>query len=358
MTTESTLRIGIIGCGKRGGRAAGATGFGMAHQHMQGYLAAPEARMIAYCDIVEENARAYLEEYGGERVYTDYHEMLARENLDMVSIATWTPLHAEMVIACAHAGVRAVHCEKPMAPSWGEAKRMAAACAERNTQLTFNHQRRFGAPFRTARQMLRDGEIGDLVRIEAMCPNMFDWGTHWFDMCFFYNDETPVEWVFGQIEPRGSRTVYGVPVETQGISHFKYRNGVHGLLVTGFEAGWGAQNRLTGTKGVIEVGASAEGGERQLRILGGDAAGWRDVPVEEGLHGGNHIRAAVLDAIAALQEGREPELSARRALQATELIFATYESSRRRGRVTLPLEIEDSPIQELIEELGEVPQPR
>ena len=54
----------------------------------------------------------------------DYHEMLARENLDIVSICTWPHLHAPMVIAAAEAGVRAIHCEKPMAPTWGEARRM------------------------------------------------------------------------------------------------------------------------------------------------------------------------------------------------------------------------------------------
>jgi pimeloyl-ACP methyl ester carboxylesterase len=52
----------------------------------------------------------------------------------------------------------------------------------------------------------------------------------------------------------------------------------------------------------------------------------------------------VLDLIDALKTGREPELSGHRALQATELIFATYESSRRRARVELPLDIEDSPL--------------
>jgi hypothetical protein len=52
----------------------------------------------------------------------------------------------------------------------------------------------------------------------------------------------------------------------------------------------------------------------------------------------------VLDLLECLESGKEPELSSRKALRATELIFATYESSRRRGRVTLPLEIEDSPL--------------
>jgi hypothetical protein len=61
------------------------------------------------------------------------------------------------------------------------------------------------------------------------------------------------------------------------------------------------------------------------------------------------IPAAILDLVDALKTGREPQLSARKALQATELIFATYESSRRRGRVDLPLEIEDSPFLSMLE---------
>jgi predicted dehydrogenase len=62
---------------------------------------------------------------------------------------------------------------------------------------------------------------------------------------------------------------------------------------------------------------------------------------------------AVLEVVDALKAGREPEISARRAAQATEVIFATYESSRRRGRVDLPLDIEDSPLLSMLES-GEI----
>ena len=57
-----------------------------------------------------------------------------------------------------------------------------------------------------------------------------------------------------------------------------------------------------------------------------------------------YVTRGVLDLIDALAAGREPELSAARALRATELIFATYESSRRGARVELPLTIDDSPL--------------
>ncbi len=333
-------RVGIIGCG-RPRNAEGATGYGMSHMHAQGYEASPDAEIVALADINLDNARAFQAEHGGERIYADFCEMLARENLDVVSISTWPHLHAPMVIAAAEAGVKAIHCEKPMAPTYGEAVAMVRACEERGVQLSFNHQRRFGAPFRKAKELLKAGAIGDLVRLEATCSNMYDWGTHWFDMLNFYADEEPVEWVIAQIDPRGGQRIFGVPVEGQGISHFKYRNGVRGLMLTGHEAAWDAANRLIGAKGVIEVGHA---NDVPLRYWSEDRPGWQVVDIPEGLHGGDYVKRAILDVIDALKTGREPELSARRALRATELIFATYESSRSRCRVELPLAIEDSPL--------------
>ena len=332
-------RVGIIGCGRPLG-TDGATGFGMGHAHAGGYEASPDAEIVALADINLENARAFRAEHGGGHIYQHYREMLEKEKLDIVSICTWPHLHAEMVVAAAEAGIKAIHCEKPMAPTYGEALGMVQVCEERGVQLTFNHQRRFGAPFRKARELLKSGAIGETIRLEASCANMFDWGTHWFDMLFFYNEETPAQWVIGQIEPEGGQRVFGVPVEGQGISYFKYANGVHGLLVTGFEAGWEASNRLVGTEGVIEVGHSRE---VPLRMWRQGQLGWEVVELEEGLHGADHVKLAVLDVIESLKTGREPELSASKALRATELIFATYESSRRRGRVDLPLDIQDSP---------------
>lgn len=339
------FRVGIIGCG-RPLRAEGATGFGMSHWHARGYEASPDAEIVALADINLENARAFQDQHGGERIYPDYREMLAKERLDIVSVSTWPHLHAEMVVASAEAGVKAIHCEKPMAPTYGEALRMARTCEERGVQLTFNHQRRFGPSFRKARQLLKSGAIGELIRLEAKCSDLFDWGTHWLDMMFFYNDETPVEWVIGQIEPRGGSEVFGVCVEGQGISYFKYRNGVYGLLVTGSEAGWEASNRLVGTNGVIEVGHSRE---VPLRMWGVGQAGWQVVEFENDSHWADPVEQGVLDLVEALKAGREPELSSRKALRATELIFATYESSRRRGRVELPLDIDDSPFLSMLE---------
>ena len=348
------FRVGIIGTG-RPWKTAGATGFGMAHLHAAGYEASPDAEIVAAADINPTNLEAFCTQHNVPPRYLSVDEMLAREELNIVSICLWPHLHAPITIKAAEAGVKAIHCEKPMALTYGEAKAMVAACEANNVQLTFNHMRRFGPPFRKAKSLLKEGVIGELERLEAYTSNLYDWGTHWFDMLFYYNDETPVDWVIGQFEPRGSHQIFGALVEGQGLSLYKFRNGVAGLMVTGgrdvFERdvplrSTGCANRLIGSRGVIEVGVQGMPGDPgpDLRYRN-DATGgvWRNVEVEGGMHGEDLHAQAVLDLIDALKTGREPEVSGRRALQTTELIFATYESSRRRGRVDLPLTIEDSP---------------
>src|SRR5918999_4609840 len=92
-TTDSTLRVGIIGTG-RPWRTDGATGFGMSHWHAVGYANAGNCKIVALADLNEENARAYQAEHGGDRIYTAYKTMLAEEGLDAVSVCTWPALHA------------------------------------------------------------------------------------------------------------------------------------------------------------------------------------------------------------------------------------------------------------------------
>jgi predicted dehydrogenase len=338
-------RVAVIGCG-RPRSEAGATGFGMAHAHVKGYLATGRCELVAAADICRENAEDFTGRYGGAaRIYTDHGELLAEEQPDIVSICTWPHLHAPMVLDAVGAGARAVHCEKPMAPTWGEAKQMHRAAVSKGVQLTFNHQRRFLEPFRLARQMVRDGAIGELRRIEGSCDNLLDWGTHWLDMFFFYNEETPARWVLGQIDTRDVKKIFGVPVESQGICQVLFQNEVRGLLLTGFEAEIGCANRLVGTEGVIEV----RNEQPHVRVRGKRDAGWRDYGTGEHLHGSAAFERAIADLVAALDDGCEPELSSQRALRATEVIFATYESSRRRARIDLPLETEDSALLSMLD---------
>ena len=91
--SSTTYRIGFIGAG-RPWKSEGATGFGMAYQHADGYVATGQCTLTACADLSAENAQAFAEKYGIPRTYSDYHKMLAEENLDIVSICTWPHLHA------------------------------------------------------------------------------------------------------------------------------------------------------------------------------------------------------------------------------------------------------------------------
>lgn len=103
----AVFRVGIIGCGGRG------------KSHARGYAASKDAKIVACADPDRKNAAALAKEnkIPKSRIYADYKKMLEKEKLDIVSICTWTGLHTQMVIDGAEAGVKAIHAEKPMAPT-------------------------------------------------------------------------------------------------------------------------------------------------------------------------------------------------------------------------------------------------
>jgi predicted dehydrogenase len=128
----------------------------------------------------------------------------------------------------------------------------------------------------------------------------------------------------------------------------KYANGVRGLLFTGFDSDIGCQNRLIGTEGVIEL----HNRQPHLRWKG-PHGGWVGVETAEGLHGSAAIDRAIADVVSALDTGVASELCSENALRCTEVIFAVYESSRRRGRVDLPLDVDDSALLAMLD-AGEI----
>ncbi len=342
MTAEkekSTYRVAIIGCGR------------IARLHAIGYMNHPRCEIAALCDIDEKKAEAFAEERDlSPALYTDHEEMLRKEQPDIVSVCLWPELHLPAVRACVEAGTRAVHCEKPMAATWGEALAIADVAAGGNTQLTFNHQRRFNPRYQKAQELLDSGRFGTIERVEAWNPaHILDCGSHLIDFIFMYNHENPVKWVLGQIDAREVKDWFGVPFEFAAVGILRSENGVRATLHSGDdkEMGWGV--RLSASEGIIEIGG---GDGETVRVFGPDTSGWEEILTE--LSGDDRKTAMMVgvfeDIIQGLETGKEPELSVRRALQATEVIFAIYESSRSRARIDLPLESRDSAFLTMLEQ--------
>ena len=345
----AAIRVGFIGTGKKKERPD-LNGFFMAYRHAPAYQALPQCQLVACADIEKDHATAFANAFDVPAAYTNYHDMLASEKLDIVSICTWPHLHEEMVLACLEAGLPAVHSEKPMALTFGQCRTMLDAARNSPTQLTFNHQRRFGAPFRKTRELIGDGQIGRIVRMDALCGDLYDGGCHWVDLLNYFNGEARATWTLGQIDGREIRYAFGAPSEYQGLFQWGYDNGVLAVMLTGPDVReWGPPFRITGSEGIIEIGWDAASGP-MLQVLRFTDGQWRDIDCAgESLHGPGFHERAIAYVLNCLASGQTPELCAENQMKSMEIVFGCYESCRRRGRVDLPMDIEDSPLLDMIE---------
>ncbi|WP_254921976.1 Gfo/Idh/MocA family protein [Halorubrum sp. Eb13] len=133
----------------------------MAYRHASGYQRLDDCTIVACADIVRENAEAFAVHNDIDGVYEDHEAMLEEAEPDIVSVCVPPAIHADLVVDSAEApSMQAVHCEKPMATTWGDCKRMASVCEREGVQLTIDHQRRLSEPVRRAKSMLDSGRIG------------------------------------------------------------------------------------------------------------------------------------------------------------------------------------------------------
>ncbi len=138
---------------------AGVIGTGMGRYHMEGYATHPRSELVAVCDLNQEEARAFADQYGASYVCTDYRELLALEELDAVSIAAPNFLHAPMALAALQAG-KHVLCEKPMALTAADAQAMVKAARKAGTRLMINVSLRFNPLHQGLKRKALAGEFG------------------------------------------------------------------------------------------------------------------------------------------------------------------------------------------------------
>ena len=152
------VRVGIIGCG---GIANG--------KHMPALSKIKEVEMVAFCDLIEERAEKAAEKYGveGAAVYTDYKELLADKTIDVVHVCTPNRSHSFITVDALEAG-KHVMCEKPMAKTYAEAKKMLEAAERTGKKLTSGYQSRWRDDSLYLKQACLDGELGDIYYARAI----------------------------------------------------------------------------------------------------------------------------------------------------------------------------------------------
>jgi predicted dehydrogenase len=318
--------------------------------HLNGYKQRHDVAIVAVADVDREHADTVATEFGAS-AYSGYRQLLDNESVDILSVCTPPMLHREIVIHAVDSGVRAIHCEKPMALSYGEAKEMHDYARDHGVLLTINHQRRFETLYRDTKAAVDSGAIGDVVSLEGYCANLFDWGSHILDLLLFFMNDAKPETVFGQIDVDERRHIYGALAETGSVTQLHWSNGVNATVFTGrgpHQLAILGNNGIVlhGTRGRVEIA----GGNALVRGFDGSSQsiGTRvheKFRVEMGGVDATIIQGtadAIDDLVMALETGATPRLDSSHGLAAAELIFSTYESSARRGSVRLPLEVTDN----------------
>ena len=304
------LRMGVIGCG------------GISRAHLPAERDIEGMRTVAVCDLDEAAARAAAEEFGVPKVYTDWRDLVADDEVDAVAVLLPHHLHRDPTVAAAQAG-KHVLCEKPMAITLAECDDMTAAADAAGVVLMVAQILRFRPANRRARQLIRDGAIGEVCNVlrrrlgrsrEFRSPwasnpeqaggwVLYGFGAHEVDMILWLTDSAP-----GTVFAQGRLTNeywgdYDEITVQMGLSGGGMATYQHSL-----NCPWGAWSCIViGTEGAMQVETEAVRVEDEL--------------FAEPLDSPAAFREQVGEFLRAVRTGDEPEASGhnvRRTMAALE----------------------------------------
>lgn len=234
-TDQRTYGVGVVGAGWVSG------------EHIKAYATNENARMVGIYSRTAERATAKLKECGVEGItYNSFEALLADPDIDIVSICSPPPVHAEQVIAAAAAGKHVV-IEKPVAMNIEDVRRMRKAVQEAGVSTVVSFVLRWNPMFETTKQLLEDDAVGKLMYLEcdywhwigphygqyawsrtkeAGGSSLLSAGCHAVDALRWFGGE--VEEVFSYFAPGFSGSDYGFEPNT--VALLRFANGAAGKI--------------------------------------------------------------------------------------------------------------------------------
>ncbi len=250
------IRVGFVGAG------------GIALLHHQRFSTIKQAEIVALNEpSTTSRERFYKHCPGSEKlpVYSNYKDMIQKENLDAVVILSPHTLHYEQIMYSLNSGLH-VLTEKPMVCSVKHAKEVIQKAKKVNKILMISYQRHFEPPFRYMREQIQKGAIGEVQFIQALLSQEWlrltrntwrqilklsgggqlnDSGSHFIDIMMWMTG-MKVKEVFAKIEK------FDVPVDINSALTLKFENGALGnLSVIGNAPGWYEDHTIVGSKGAL-----------------------------------------------------------------------------------------------------------
>jgi len=340
---NGTFGFGIIGCGV------------IAPTHVKAIASCPEAALVACCDIDEEKGRKFAADHGAAAFYTDYSQLVADPNVDVVCICVPSGLHADCVIAAARAG-KHVFCEKPLDIQREKMTAMIAACRQAGVKLGCVFQSRTYPDSIKIRQAIADGVLGKMALGDAFLKDyrsrayyqsagwrgtwaldgggaLMNQGVHGVDLLLWLMNDEVV-----RVFARADHKVREIEVEDTCVACLQFKSGAFGTIIGTTSCNPGETRRIE-LHG--DVGTIINTGSKITRWAIADAPDARakqveagPANVEEGTTGDNKAVASqgheflVDDLIQAIKEDRDPYITGESARKAVDLILAIYESAR------------------------------
>jgi len=347
----SKVGLGIIGCGV------------IAPIHAEAISGIAGAKLVAVSDVIEKNARSLADKYGAD-VYTDYHEMLKRDDIHAVSLCVPSGMRLEIAEACAAAG-KHILAEKPLEVNADRIGKLIAAVDKAGVRLGCIFQYRFAEGPLHIRKALDEGRFGRPVLGDAYIKwyrsqEYYDsgkWrGTRKLDGggCLMNQGIHQVDlllWYFGPVKSVIAQTALvghtGIEVEDLACAMIQFESGAMGVIEgsTAIWPGHAARVEVHGTEGsaVLEDGelvfwkfkderpedAGIRAGIEKGATLGSGASD----PIK-GLKSEGH-RRQITDFIESISEGRPPKIDGREGRRSVELIEAIYRSAETGKSVAL-----------------------
>ncbi len=206
MIKKSSFNVAVLG--------AGAIGL----DHIGSFKSHPDVKVAAVADTSSERARDAAAHYGIPLVTADYRELLARDDIDIVSIALPNYLHAPVALEALQAG-KHVMLDKPMATNARDAAKLVATAKRRGLLLMVGQNNRFSPDVQTLKQLVLKGVLGDVYHAKTAwtrrsgIPRIGSWftqkkfagggstydiGVHALDRCLYLMGEFDAAAVSGQ----------------------------------------------------------------------------------------------------------------------------------------------------------------
>ncbi len=321
--------------------------------HARVYSESDKARLVAVCDINEQRARDLASKFGVEG-YADLGRMLARDDIDAVSIVTPDFAHTDIALAAIAAG-KHVLCEKPLATNSADCRRIIDAANAAGVKLMVDFHARWSPPFWSAKKTIDKGDIGSvrliyyrLNDIIYVPTEMLSWASK-STVAWFIGSHSldTVTWLIGDKPTSVYAVSRSVVLKSKGIDTpdfyeviLEFANGAVAVI----ENCWILPNSLpniidlkceiVGSEGALYVDGSSH---RAVERYAGGKASFPDVLVMPDVRGKQMGFAAesIRHFIDCVAGDETPSVTGEDGLRVTELIEAIEKSIATGQRVML-----------------------